>query len=619
MVGLGYTARVKGRTGGAGLRYPLFILFAVLISGAAWAAPVQMTASGVVALGPAAMVLEDPDGQLDIVDLLEREQGWGSLGSKGFGAGFSTSAWWLRVQIENPGLQSVRYFVDTGSSVADYIDVHVVRAEGHILSVHSGDRRPFSARPLGTSTVVVPLELDAGERVSIYLRLDSWDGLHEVVTPRLLNSSAWARQLQTEAAAHGLYYGTLLAILLYNLFLFLFIRERVFGLYLFYVGAFLFWSVVLRGYGLQYLWPTAPDFNNQILPIAAGLCYVSFGLFALEYLKIREQAPNWLYRAYWVSIGLNALAPMTALFGFYALAFAASVVPGVLMVFIAVTSGLMMVAGGSRPAKYFLSAFSLLAAGVVLYYLQLTGTIESGPISEYGIQVGSALEVLLLAFGLADQMNTLKSQKLKAERRARQAQLRMTTRLEQEVRQRTAELEEANLQLSDLATTDALTGALNRRRFNEILELEAGRHARQKTPLAFCMIDLDHFKAYNDRFGHQAGDELLRAVSHCLQRHLKRRGDYLFRIGGEEFALLLSANEPPAHTLKFVESLRLAIEALPQAHSDPEMPPMTASFGLLLRKAGSEALGAKQLYEQADALLYQAKFEGRNRVVHAIG
>ncbi|MGJ8668287.1 MAG: 7TMR-DISM family protein [Oceanococcus sp.] len=322
--------------------------------------------------------LEDRDGRFTLDDVREEKALWQAMQASSLGVGFHPSVWWLRVAVVNDSDQAQVYFLDTGSAVADYVNIYVLREGRAINQVLSGDRRPFHTRPINTHTVVVPVELAARESAWLYIRLDTWDGLHEAISLLWMSEKSFAGELQTEALAQGIYYGTLIAILLYNLFLFLFIRERVFGRYVFYVAAFLLWSYIFRGYGLQYLWPNSPYWNNQILPIAASICYVSFGLFALEYLNIRQAAPQWMYRGYWLAIGLNLLATLPAFFGYYALTFAISLPLGVMMVVMAVSSGVWMMRQGSRPAKYFLIAFGFLALGGIDLLLPAHGFNHRG-------------------------------------------------------------------------------------------------------------------------------------------------------------------------------------------------------------------------------------------------
>ncbi|MGD5678168.1 GGDEF domain-containing protein, partial [Xanthomonas citri pv. citri] len=98
---------------------------------------------------------------------------------------------------------------------------------------------------------------------------------------------------------------------------------------------------------------------------------------------------------------------------------------------------------------------------------------------------------------------------------------------------------EAESKLEEMATTDALTGLKNRRKFDQVIDSEWRRAIRQKTPVALLMIDADHFKTYNDTFGHQAGDQVLVGIAICISDSVSRAGDCAARYGGEEFAVLL--------------------------------------------------------------------------------
>lgn len=594
----------------------LTALLLTLAGGGAFAAPLQVGERPNAFLGSAMALLEDPSRTLTVTDLHQGQHTWTPLQADSMTPGFSRSAWWLRASLHNGSAESRHLLLESGTGLVDFLDFHVVHGDGRIISVQTGDRRPFASRPMATRALVFPLDLKPGETAWIYLRMDSFDGLHEVVSPRLTNPLDFAERLQGETLALGLYFGTMGAVLLYNLFLFISTRERGFRLYLLYVAAFFLWSFAFRGYGLQYAWPDSPVLNNQILPVGASLCYCMFGLFAMEYLNVKRDAPRWLYFVNWAAILSNFLTLVPPLLGFYALSFALSVPTGLIMIIFAVVTGALLMRAGSRPARYFLLAFTLLALGVAAYYVQLLGWVPAGPLTEYGVQIGSGLEVLLLAFGLADQMNALKADKLKAEQEARAAQLALNTQLASEVQQRTLELQQANQRLIELSITDELTGAFNRRHFNQQFENAFASHLRHCTPFAFCMIDIDHFKVYNDTYGHQAGDDVLRQVSQCLRARLRRSNDSLFRLGGEEFALLLSVDQPPAKCMPFVDQLRRAIEELGIPHSGNGAGVVTASFGLLTLARPTTLQRAADVYARTDELLYQAKHSGRNRMVH---
>ena len=164
-----------------------------------------------------------------------------------------------------------------------------------------------------------------------------------------------------------------------------------------------------------------------------------------------------------------------------------------------------------------------------------------------------------------------------------------------------------NAQLAELATIDELTGAKNRRRFREDLELHLALAIRQGTPLSLVMLDVDRFKLYNDEFGHPAGDEVLRTVARTLRENTREQ-DVVARFGGEEFVVLLPAtgvNE----SLSMAERLRATIEkqAWPRRT-------VTASMGV--STTGPGLCDVNSLIETADQTLYHSKRSGRNRVGH---
>jgi diguanylate cyclase (GGDEF)-like protein len=164
--------------------------------------------------------------------------------------------------------------------------------------------------------------------------------------------------------------------------------------------------------------------------------------------------------------------------------------------------------------------------------------------------------------------------------------------------------------IQEQAATDDLTGLVNRRRFLEVLESEIVRADALGTPLSLLLVDLDHFKLVNDRFGHQAGDQLLRKFAARALVHL-RDVDVAARLGGDEFAILLP--ETAADGAETVaERLRQSPQAPPVAAKDA--PIVTASFGVAQHASGE---AGRDLLRRADVALYEAKSEGRNRVVRA--
>jgi diguanylate cyclase (GGDEF)-like protein len=184
--------------------------------------------------------------------------------------------------------------------------------------------------------------------------------------------------------------------------------------------------------------------------------------------------------------------------------------------------------------------------------------------------------------------------------------LAVTMFLAREIRRRA----QAEDKLEELATTDALTGLRNRRKFDEVIDSEWRRALRHKTPLSLMMIDADHFKTYNDTYGHQAGDQVLVGIAICISDSVKRAGDCAARYGGEEFAVLLPGTDA-ADAMTVAETVRRKV----QGWSD-EPVISTVSIGIA-SLTPTAAIDWPQFVNAADKALYAAKAAGRNCCVMA--
>ena len=176
-----------------------------------------------------------------------------------------------------------------------------------------------------------------------------------------------------------------------------------------------------------------------------------------------------------------------------------------------------------------------------------------------------------------------------------------------ELRTTCRNLEAAHVQLKATSITDGLTGLKNHREFQERLDDEINRASRYNLPLSLIMLDVDHFKRFNDTYGHPAGDEVLKTLAKILSDHA-RDSDVLARYGGEEFALIL-ANTDREHAMAAAERFRAAIEREPWPHQ-----PVTASMGVSTLRLIAQTRA--DLTTEADMALYACKSQGRNCVMH---
>ena len=243
--------------------------------------------------------------------------------------------------------------------------------------------------------------------------------------------------------------------------------------------------------------------------------------------------------------------------------------------------------------------WSLVRLGAALFSGRHVDTfLDGGTSFALMVSVGGILQVLVNAFQFR-----LESEQIRDELAANAGRLQQKRdMLQAVVTERTAEL-------TRQATTDSMTGIANRRHFMERGNDEIERARRYHLPLTLLLLDIDHFKQINDRFGHPAGDKLLQVVAQACQSNA-RNVDLPGRLGGEEFALLMPETSAIAARLA-AERLRRAIAAIPPALSGvPHQ--VTASFGIAALNAHDHAMDS--LVARADAALYRAKNGGRNRV-----
>ncbi|HIK27622.1 MAG: PleD family two-component system response regulator [Oscillatoriaceae bacterium SKW80] len=175
------------------------------------------------------------------------------------------------------------------------------------------------------------------------------------------------------------------------------------------------------------------------------------------------------------------------------------------------------------------------------------------------------------------------------------------------------QLEAANRELQRLATLDALTKVANRRRFDEFFQREWRRMMREQAPLSLILCDVDFFKAYNDTYGHQAGDDCLQLVAAAICEAVKRPGDLVARYGGEEFAVILPRTDAIGAVV-VAEEIRTKVAGLQIAHNSSTVKNfVTLSLGVACTVPSPDS-SCEQLLEQADKALYEAKAGGRDRV-----
>ena len=294
--------------------------------------------------------------------------------------------------------------------------------------------------------------------------------------------------------------------------------------------------------------------------------------------------------------------------------------------------GLVRFYQGYYVAKTFIIAWSLFLMVALLALVASNGYLFSIEEMKPYLRLAWTSELILLSLALGQRINMDRAIQVKAERDAKESamlakkakqkaleiQIQANSSLEFKVRMRTAELEKAleelslaNGKLEKLSTEDPLTKVKNRRYFEERYELEFKRSFREKQPMSILFIDVDHFKNFNDRYGHQAGDECLRQTAFIINSCVSRPGDTVCRYGGEEFVVILP-DTPQTGALKVAARILNAIAGA-RIDAAQHKVSVTVSIGSCT-DIPENAYDTESLLVGADKALYKAKDSGRNCV-----
>jgi diguanylate cyclase (GGDEF)-like protein len=271
---------------------------------------------------------------------------------------------------------------------------------------------------------------------------------------------------------------------------------------------------------------------------------------------------------------------------------------------------------------------SLMIAGLIMWLFNRSVTVHVRHIAQHLSQLSPTSlaqrlrllrsprhedELSLLESGINALQDKLATY-LERQNQAEQALAAHRDSLAEQVEERTAELRAANERLHDLNRRDPLTGLANRRHFDETKELELRRARRQSQPLAVLMCDVDHFKRYNDSYGHAAGDRCLCQIAELLSGLFNRSGELVTRMGGEEFVILLPGISAE-QALECAQRLQAALAEQNIEHRESETAPyVTMSIGIAQLEVEPDDF--ETLMRRADDALYRAKRLGRNRIIY---
>ncbi len=541
--------------------------------------------------------------------------------------GFDERFYWFKIELSS--YQNKQYILQIAYSLLDNIDLYVMNKNGILQSYHTGDLYLFNQRPLNHRNFLFPLDMKKNEVQSVFIRIKTSGALQLPIF--IWDKNEFLLHENKMSLFQGVFVGIMLVMCLYNLFLFFSLKDKSYLIYVGFVLVTALFQTSLQGLTYQYLWPNSSWWNGQSIAVFAVASLAFAIYFTISFLKLEK--------------GSTRLFPLFRLLGILAVAITISnfFIPfhwginlarslGVIVPPLIFSIGVKCWLKGNLSARYFTIAWFLLIVGTLIMVFTKSGILVSNWLTENAMAIGSVFEVILLSLALAQNFTEERKKRLVAqenlltsERDLRMAnektlfiQLEANEKLELKVHERTIELEttmkqlsEANTMLRNLSARDGLTGVYNRRAFDERFELEWKRAVRSKSKLALIMVDIDHFKTLNDRYGHQAGDECLKKVAEVIDHSFNRPGDFVARYGGEEFIIILPEVHKEGCTF-CANRLLKNIESLAVKYND-EILNITASLGVSVESPDYND-SPHFFIEKADRALYHAKKQGRNRV-----
>jgi two-component system, sensor histidine kinase LadS len=365
-------------------------------------------------LGNNLQYFEDSSGELTLKQILnEHSESFVKNKNEASGFGFSESAFWFRFAVINKS--NVDWLLEVGYPLLDSIELYRINNSGNHEVQKSGDLLPYNNRLIKHRNFIFKLPIESGERNIYYLRVKTQSSVQVPLT--LYTGIRFAEKTNQQVILFGIYFGAVLVMVFYNLFLYLSIKDRNYLLYVLYLITYLCTQASLSGFSYEYLWPSYPGINAVSIPFFTCLANMFILCFYQSFLNTRELLPR-LYKVMGVLIILSFTNAVLSIFTSYLFSIGITIILVAAMIIISFPTGFICWRRGYRPAFYFLIAWPIHLLAVFIALMAFKGILPGNVYTLNSMKVGSVLEVILLSLALADRINLIKKEKEKAQSQA---------------------------------------------------------------------------------------------------------------------------------------------------------------------------------------------------------
>jgi diguanylate cyclase (GGDEF)-like protein len=598
----------------------LIMLSLALLPGLVSAAITLTPASSGQSLNPDIELLEDSSAQLTIADMADPavQSRFKPAGGRAT-VGQNRNPWWIKVTLQRTAGTPEQWWLENAGITIFNLQLYLPDGQGGWNLRETGDAVPYmDGRDFAYRRMVFKLPEIGEQPLTLYFR--SLDPAGNSFPLKVWQLPDLSQHANNENLGFGLIYGVIFALLIYNLFILAALRDRAYFWYVMATACVLVFILSMTGHGAQFLWPDAPTpfwLDRITLPSLWGIFVMRF----TQELLYTKRGLIWPHRLLNAGCILYIIAIVINAFGYRAEGALMIALTPIVTVPTALFSAAVRCYQGFIPARFYLLGYGSILVSTIVLVMRAAGLIEPSNFTAYLFPISVATETILFSFALAYRIQILKREKAEAleqadrEKAARLAQAQANeAELKHSVELRTAELAATNerlrqreRELQHAAFHDPLTELPNRRFLVERCEAALANARRQNEATALLLIDLDHFKPINDKYGHDAGDLMLQSIAQRLRDHV-RSGDAVARLGGDEFAVLICGKDAEQHSRDIAS--RLLDELAKPVTYGAERLTVTISIGVALYP--HHANNFTTLYKAADEMLYKVKSRGRS-------